>query len=212
MADTKEKILMTALQLFARDGYEAVSVRTIAEELGMTKGALYRHYKNKRDIFDSIVERMIRIDGERANAHQMPAEKYDTMPDAYENATVENIQKYTIEQFKFWTEDEFASNFRKMLTLEQYRSKEMAELYSQCIVAGPVAYMEDLFRELIKKGVLKREDPKLLAIEFYAPLFLLINMFDKTGETGENGDYVEILSNHTKQFIQSHVIDSGGEK
>ena len=206
MADTEEKILMTALRLFARDGYEAVSVRTIAEELGMTKGALYRHYKNKRDIFNSIVERMIRIDGERAHAHQMPAEKYDTMPDAYENATVENIQKYTIEQFKFWTEDEFASHFRKMLTLEQYRSTEMAELYSQCIVAGPVAYMEDLFRELIKKGVLKCEDPGMLAIEFYAPLFLLINMFDKKGNTGENGDYVEILSNHTNQFIQSHVI------
>ena len=206
MADTEEKILMTALRLFARDGYEAVSVRTIAEELGMTKGALYRHYKNKRDIFNSIVERMIRIDGERAHAHQMPAEKYDTMPDAYENATVENIQKYTIEQFKFWTEDEFASHFRKMLTLEQYRSTEMAELYSQCIVAGPVAYMEDLFRELVKKGVLKCEDPGMLAIEFYAPLFLLINMFDKKGNTGENGDYVEILSNHTNQFIQSHVI------
>ena len=206
MADTKEKILMTALQLFARDGYEAVSVRTIAEELGMTKGALYRHYKNKRDIFDSIVERMIRIDAERSHAHQMPAEKYDTMPDAYENATVENIQKYTIEQFKFWTEDEFASHFRKMLTLEQYRNAEMAQLYSDCIVAGPVAYMEDLFRELIKKGVLKCEDPGMLAIEFYAPLFLLINMFDKKGNTGENGDYVEILSNHTNQFIQSHVI------
>ena len=182
MADTKEKILMTALHLFARDGYEAVSVRTIAEELGITKGALYRHYKNKRDIFDSIVERMIRIDEERAHAHQMPAEKYDTMPDAYENATVENIQKYTIEQFKFWTEDEFASHFRKMLTLEQYRSTEMAELYSQCIVAGPVAYMEDLFRELVKKGVLKKEDPRQLAIEFYAPFLLLVNMFDKTGE------------------------------
>ena len=206
MADTKEKILMTALQLFARDGYEAVSVRTIAEELGMTKGALYRHYKNKRDIFDSIVKRMIRIDAERAHAHQMPAEKYDTMPDAYENANVENIQKYTIEQFKFWTEDEFASHFRKMLTLEQYRNAEMAQLYSDCIVAGPVAYMEDLFRELIKKGVLKCEDPGMLAIEFYAPLFLLINMFDKKGNTGENGDYVEILSNHTNQFIQSHVI------
>ena len=209
MADTKEKILMTALHLFARDGYEAVYVRNIAEALGMTKGALYRHYKNKRDIFDSIVERMIRIDGERAHAHQMPAEKYDTMPDAYENATVENIQKYTIEQFKFWTEDEFASHFRKMLTLEQYRSTEMAELYSQCIVAGPVAYMEDLFRELVKKGVLKKEDPRQLAIEFYAPFFLLVNMFDKTGE---KEDLAEILSNHTKQFIQSHVIDSGGEK
>ena len=208
MADTEEKILMTALRLFARDGYEAVSVRTIAEELGMTKGALYRHYKNKRDIFDSIVERMIRIDEERAHAHQMPAEKYDTMPDAYENATVENIQKYTIEQFKFWTEDEFASHFRKMLTLEQYRSTEMAELYSQCIVAGPVAYMEDLFRELVKKGVLKKEDPRQLAIEFYAPFFLLVNMFDKTGE---KEDLAEILSNHTERFMKNHEIESGGE-
>ena len=208
MADTEEKILMTALRLFARDGYEAVSVRTIAEELGMTKGALYRHYKNKRDIFDSIVERMIRIDAERAHAHQMPAEKYDTMPDAYENATVENIQKYTIEQFKFWTEDEFASHFRKMLTLEQYRSTEMAELYSQCIVAGPVAYMEDLFRELVKKGVLKKEDPRQLAIEFYAPFFLLVNMFDKTGE---KEDLAEILSNHTERFMKNHEIESGGE-
>lgn len=209
MADTKEKILMTALRLFARDGYEAVSVRTIAEELGMTKGALYRHYKNKRDIFDSIVERMIRIDAERANAHQMPAEKYDAMPDAYENASLENIQKYTVEQFRFWTEDEFASHFCKMLTLEQYRNEEMARLYSECIVAGPVAYMEDLFRELIKRGAFKKEDPRMLAIEFYAPLFLLINMSDKTGK---NEDYIEIIRNHTEHFMKSYAIESGGEK
>ena len=130
MADTKEKILITALQLFARDGYEAVSVRTIAEELNITKGALYRHYKNKRAIFDSIVERMIQIDAKRARDYRVPAEQYETMPDSYEHTSVKDIQKYTIEQLKFWTEDDFASPFRKMLTLEQYRSEEMAELYS----------------------------------------------------------------------------------
>lgn len=203
MTDTKENILMTALHLFARDGYEAVSVRTIAEELGMTKGALYRHYKNKRDIFDSIVERMIQVDAQRASDCQMPVEKYDTMPDAYENTSPESIQKFTMEQFKFWTEDDFASHFRKMLSLEQYRNAEMAELYSQCIVAGPVDYMEDLFRELIKKGILREENPRQLAVEFFAPLFLLINMFD---QTGENEEYAEILSNHTKHFMKSHAI------
>ncbi|MDD6765188.1 MAG: helix-turn-helix domain containing protein, partial [Firmicutes bacterium] len=46
MGNTKEKILMTALELFARDGYEAVSVRNIAEKLDITKGALYRHFKS----------------------------------------------------------------------------------------------------------------------------------------------------------------------
>ena len=169
MGDTKEKILMTALQLFARDGYEAVSVRNIAEELGMTKGALYRHYKNKRDIFDSIVDRMIQIDAQRAKDYRMPVEQYDVMSDSYENTFLEDIQKFTIGQLKFWTEDDFAVSFRRMLTLEQYRNAEMAELYSQCIIAGPVDYMEDLFRELIQKGVLKEENPKQLAVDDIAP-------------------------------------------
>ena len=208
MGDTKEKILLTALQLFARDGYEAVSVRNIAEELGITKGALYRHYKNKRDIFDSIVDRMIQIDAQRAKEYQMPVEQYDEMSESYANTSWENIEKYTIEQLKFWTEDSFALLFRRMLTLEQYRNAEMAELYSQCIVEGPVSYIEDLFRELTKKGVLKEENPGLLAVEYYAPLFLLISMSDKKGE---NEEYVEILRNHTKQFIQSYGVKSGGE-
>lgn len=56
-----------------------------------------------------------------------------------------------IEQLKFWTEDSFALLFRRMLTLEQYRNAEMAKLYSQCIVEGPISYMEYLFRELTKK-------------------------------------------------------------
>ena len=204
MADTREKILMTALQLFAKDGYEAVSVRTIAEELGMTKGALYRHYKNKRDIFDCIVKRMIQIDAQRAREYHMPDEGYDSKPDAYGNTTLQSIQEYTIEQFRFWTEDEFASCFRKMLTLEQYRNEEMAELYSQCIVAGPVTYMEDLFRELIQIGVLKAENPRQLAVEYYAPLFLLICTYDKTGK---NEDYATILRNHTEHFMKSYGVD-----
>lgn len=203
MGDTKEKILLTSLQLFARDGYEAVSVRNIAEELGMTKGALYRHYKNKRDIFDSIVDRMIQIDAQRAKEYQMPIEQYDEMPDSYANTSWEDIEKYTIEQLRFWAEDNFALLFRRMLTLEQYRNAEISELYSQCIVEGPVSYMEDLFRELTKKGVLKEENPRQLAVEYYAPLFLLISMSDKKGE---NEEYAQILRNHTKQFIQSHGV------
>lgn len=204
MGDTKEKILLTALQLFARDGYEAVSVRNIAEELGMTKGALYRHYINKRDIFDSIVDRMIQIDAQRAKEHQMPIEQYNDMADSYANTSWEDIEKYTIEQLKFWTEDSFALLFRRMLTLEQFRNAEMAELYSQCIVEGPVSYMEDLFRELTKKGVLKEENPGQLAVEYYAPLFLLISMSDKKGN---NEEYVEILRNHTKRFVQNHGVN-----
>ena len=62
MRDTKQAILSTALHLFAADGYEAVSVSQIAGALGMGKSALYKHYRNKRDIFDQIVAPMERMD------------------------------------------------------------------------------------------------------------------------------------------------------
>ena len=58
MSDTKEAILNAALRLFARAGYEAVSVSDISGALGMSKGALYRHFQSKRDILDSILRRM----------------------------------------------------------------------------------------------------------------------------------------------------------
>lgn len=170
MVGTKERILNTALHLFAANGYEAVSVSDIAAELGMTKGALYKHYKNKRDIFDSIVERMYQIDAQRSMEYEVPPEKHEADPEPYKNVTVESIKKYTVSQFVFWTQDSFASDFRRMLSLERYRSAETAVLYSSCFTAGPVAYMQDIFREMIKNGILREADPGQLAAEFYAPL------------------------------------------
>ena len=58
MSDTKERILHTALEHFAREGYAASSMRDIAAQLGITKGALYRHYPSKRAILEAMVERM----------------------------------------------------------------------------------------------------------------------------------------------------------
>ena len=192
---------MTALELFARDGYEAVSVRNIAEKLDITKGALYRHFKSKRDIFDSIVARMIEIDAERASACSMPEETYNREAEPYGQTSVESILEFTREQYSFWTEDEFAVHFRRMLTLEQYRNEEMARLYSQCIVRGPVEYMTDLFHELIKKGELAQGDPAELAVEYCGPFFLLISMYD-CGDNPDKG--IELLQRQTRAFMERH--------
>lgn len=208
MADTKEKILLTALHLFAKDGYEAVSVSTIAGELGITKGALYKHYRNKRDIFDSILERMYQVDCERAKEYEVPEKKYETEPDSYENIPLKNIKAYTVAQFRFWTEDVFASDFRKMLTLEQYRNTEMAQWYNNCMTKGPVAYMADIFREMMKGGVLERADPELLAVEFYAPLYYWITAADGTDD---KEDTVERLNHHIDRFFRQHSADGGGK-
>lgn len=204
MTDTKEKILMTALRLFARDGYRAVSVSAIAAELGITKGALYKHYKNKRHIYDSIVERMVQIDAQRAKEYKVPEEQYSVAPMGYERVSVGSMKAFTLAQFTFWSEDPFACDFRKMLALERYRSAEMARLYSDCLTAGPVAYMEDILRELMGKGVLKQADPRRLAVSFYAPLYLLVNMADSS----EDKQALRVLlENHIDRFLQEHAAD-----
>ena len=82
MTNTKEKILVAALRLFAVNGYEAVSVSQIAGELGMTKGALYKHYKNKRDIFNCIFEYVCQLDVERSQKNGVPEKDYAEMPEA----------------------------------------------------------------------------------------------------------------------------------
>jgi len=201
MSDTREKILMTALRLFAQDGYEAVSVSAIAGRLGMTKGALYRHYKNKRDIFDRIVDRMVQIDLECAKKHGMPETTFDQSPAAYRNAAMDDIKNFIISQFRFLTEDEFGQNFRKMVTLEQYRNPEMADWYHKVFAGGPVSYLEDLFREMMAQGVLKNSDPRLLALDFHAPFYLLLSMSEAPSD-GEKA--IDLLTAHIENFIQKN--------
>ena len=172
MSNRKEEILIVALHLFARDGYEAVSVSQIAGELDMTKGALYRHYKSKRDIFDSIVKRMEQQDSEQARENEVPEESIEKTPEEYQNVSLYDFVEYSKSMFEYWTEDDFASSFRKMLTIEQFRSEEMQKLYQQYLVSGPAGYVKDLFKNM------KIKDPEENAVKFYANMFFYYNVYD----------------------------------
>ncbi len=176
MGNTKEEILTVALHLFARDGYEAVSVSRIAGELGMTKGALYRHYQNKRDIFEHIVKRMEQGDSEQAEKNNVPEEEMEKNPEKYQETTMEDFLEYSKSMFKYWTEDDFASSFRKMLTLEQFRNEEMQGLYQQYLASGPVGYVKDLFQSM---GI---ADADYKAVRFYAVVYLYYSIYDGAKE------------------------------
>ena len=172
MGSTKEDIMIVALHLFAKNGYEAVSVSQIAGELGMTKGALYRHYQNKRDIFNHIVKRMEQGDSEQARQNEVPEGSIEKMPEEYQNVSLDDFVKYSKSMFEYWTEDDFASSFRKMLTLEQFRNKEMQKLYQQYLVSGPAEYVKDLFKNM------KIKDPEENAVKFYANMFFYYSVYD----------------------------------
>lgn len=200
--DTKTRILTEALRLFAVSGYEAVTVEQISAAVGIKAPSLYKHYKSKRDIFDHIVLRMQEGDADKAGEHRMP----DSNERAAEELTpLERIRQYSIAMFRYWTEEEFPSCFRRMLTLEQYRSAEMAQLYLCCLSDGPVAYTADIFRRMMAAGTLRPGDPRQLALSCYAPMLLLMTVADHTGDTARP---LAQLEGHLALFRQQFVIDA----
>ena len=201
---TKLKILDVALQLFSQNGYLGTSMNDIAMQLGITKPALYRHYTSKHEILECIAERMNEMDFERAKEYEMPETQPDGFADAYVKTPVEKIRAYSMAQFRYWTEEEFPAQFRKMLTLEQYRDAEMANLYQNYIATGPVEYMAAILRKMTDSD----GEAMQLALDFYGPMFLLYSIYDgaKDKET-----VFELLGKHIDRFI-SNVKPLGGAR
>lgn len=205
MTNTKEKILIIALRLFAIHGYEAVSVSQIAGELGMTKGALYKHYKNKRDIFNSIFEYVCQLDIERSQKTGVPEKEFSEMPEAFSHVSTGSLKDYMKAQFHYWSEDEIACNFRKMLTLEQYKSEEMNELYQKVFVSGPLDYIEKLLNEMVKNRTDHLLSPKSLAIELFSPFYLFLSMSDAAYQRKEKEEIAKYYMAYIDTFFKKYL-------
>lgn len=193
MANTKTAILVEALRLFAQRGYEGASMGDIARNLSISKTAIYRHYESKQALLDGIIAEMETRDATRAQEFDVPIEPFapdglsDNAPSGtpYEQTSLDDFAQYTFEQFRYWTEDSFAAMFRRMLTVEQFRSKAMADLYHQYIGSGVLAYVEDVFREA---GATSAEDAAQLALSFWGPCVLLMGLYDNAdNDTARHG-------------------------
>lgn len=193
--NTKEKIRHEALKLFSQKGYEAVGVTEIAEAVGIKAPSLYKHFKNKRAIFDSVVQRMNEIDFERAKAYEMPEGTVEETAESYKKVPLDKIKAYTKAQFLYWTKAAFSSSFRKLLTLEQYKSAEMSHLYQQYIASGPLHYMADIFRSVAKSD----EEAMELALDFYGPMYLLYSVYDGTDD---KKSVLDALDRHIDHFTK----------
>lgn len=198
--NTKERILETALELFAQSGYLGTSMSDIASELRITKGALYKHYTSKQEILSSIVERMNQMDYERAEEYEMPEVEPDGFAEAYLHTPIEKIRAYSMAQFDHWTKEHFSSNFRKMLTLEQYRDPKLAKLYHDYLATGPTEYMAAIFRKLTDSD----DAAMRLALEFYGPMFLLYSVYD--GATDKESIAPRLCA-HIDRFIEKIESD-----
>ena len=92
--NTKDKILEEALKLFAQSGYMGTSMNDIASKLGVTKAALYKHYKSKQEILDSIIEKMNELDIARVKQYEMPEGDLEKVTAEYKETAFDKIKQY----------------------------------------------------------------------------------------------------------------------
>ena len=72
--ERREELLEPCLGLFARKGFHAISMREIARHLGVTTGTLYHYFEGKLDLFEHMIDRVIKADVEAAMI-EVPADQ-----------------------------------------------------------------------------------------------------------------------------------------
>lgn len=183
---TKERILYAALNLFSEKGYDGVGVDLIAENAGLKGPSLYRHYKGKEDILNSLIDLVSFHYEEGFGLKNKPEELPESMDELIENAMA---------KIKFTMHDDIVRKTRRILAMEQFRSERIAELTSRYHLENLQEMYTGIFKGLMEKGILKKDDPELVALEFVSPVSLLIHMYDRQPEREE-----EVLDKIRKHF------------
>ena len=200
--DTKKMILKKALELFSESGYDAVSVGEIASAVGIKAPSLYNHFPSKQAIFDAIVEETSKEFEKNTDEVAIHVQNSARDVTVFSQITEDDLVEKVHQIFNISLHDENIALFRKMMTIEQFRSDELSKLYSERYVERIVAYHAGIFKSLIAAGELKKEDPYTLAMMYVAPIIMLIGVSDRQPEREK--ECLEKIDEHVKLFYRTY--------
>ena len=190
---TKDRILFAALDLISEKGYDGVGVDLIAENAGLKGPSLYRHYKGKEDIFFSLIDMVESHYSKGSGWKNTEVGSLESMDDLIEKA---------MSRVWFTMQDDIICIVRRILAMEQFRSERMAELTTRYHLENLQELYTGIFADMMKKGILKQDDPEYLALEFVSPVTLLIHIFDRQPE--REAEVLEKIRKHFEHFVKTY--------
>ena len=194
--DTKERILDEALRQFSQKGYDGTNIRELTASLGLVKSSMYKHYKSKEEIWNSLLDRMIAYYNDRFGS----AENLPPVPD-----TLDELVAMTMRMVDITVHDERIVMTRKLLSIEQYRDERARQLATKHFLTGLTEMFTYIFDGMMKKGLLRRDDPQMLAFAYTAPISALIHLCDREPEKTEEAlAQIKAFSRH---FIKTYGSD-----
>lgn len=203
---TKQKILNEALTLFAQKGYSAVYVGDIAKAVGIKAPSLYKHYKSKQDIFNAILDEMKTSYDKQTAILKMNGNDADSDADIFASVSEDRLVQMGIGLFQYFLHDDYVCKFRKMLTIEQFHNTDLSLLYSKQYVDEPLSYQSSLLALLSEKGLFKQADTSIMALHFYAPIYMLLTVCDRQPEREQEA--LRLIEQHIRQY---NMLYSGGK-
>lgn len=197
--NTKEQILAVSLDLFSISGYEATSLAQIAEAVGIRKASLYNHFASKQDILDTLVVELT----EEFDRHSIFA-KADWDDPAFtadkKGMTPEAIGAMVKGQIRYIIHDPKISKVRKLLTIEQFQNDTLKGLQSKQSYGDVLKYNTGLIKFLIREGVLRDDDPDIMAAQFAWPISMWTALCDREPE--REAEAMELIDKHIRQFFR----------
>ena len=195
--DTKEKILTAALDLFSQKGYEGTNIRELSASLGLVKSGIYKHFESKEAIWNALLDRMIAYYGERFGS----PEHLPPVPDSRED-----FVSMTMRMVNLTIRDEQIVKTRKVLTLEQYRDERARDLATKHFLTGLTEMFTRILSRMMEKGLIRRDDPEMLAFGYTAPISALIHLCDREPEK------IDEAMTQIEAFIQHFIKRYGGNE
>ena len=191
--DTKERILDAALVMFSRNGYAGTNIRELSASLGLVKSGVYKHFESKEAIWNALLDKMIAYYEE----HFGSAEQLPPVPD-----TPEELVRMTMQMVNVTVHDERIVMTRKLLSIEQFRDERARELATKHFLTGLTDMFTRLFRGMMDRGLLRDDDPEMLAFAYIAPISALIHLCDREPEKTEEAlKQAEAFSRH---FVRTY--------
>lgn len=199
---TRERILKAAAEEMLHVGYQKASMRKIAADAGITAAALYKHFRGKKEIFETICDGII---------EQLFAKQRQLLPDDMEKRTDEELLQLFYQKASVKMLYEFKDCFAmlQMIVLHgnpEYYARKKAE-YLEFSVSYALRYYNELYRRgLIKKQYSLDEVSMLSQAEFLALCTFLENTEHQGSIDANSVQAYETLLRIVQLGIQ---IDSG---
>ena len=207
--NTKEKIFDVSIDLFSQDGYDGVSIRQIAKEVGIKESSIYNHYQSKESILESILSYYIN-EMLKEEAPIMQSEKNLKMD-------FDQFYKEGSDRFISKLSEEKMMKITRIFLVESYHNEKIKNFVKEAIIGYAINGWEDLFELMKEKKFIKMDaDIKQLAESFYYyGLFLLYEHFIINYPEDDEEflkDFERRTTNHMKILFNSVKIDTKNPK